>query len=113
MSQTSVPLKVLFDAIDTTVSLEVANGEVYTGALAEVQETMNITLKKATKISLSGKESHYETVFIRGSNVVFFQLPDALQCSPALVAAGKAVAKALDSRGDGKGFGAGRKRGRE
>lgn len=78
----------------------------YSGTLVEVQDNMNILLKSATKTSKSGKTVSMSSVFLRGANVVFFQLPDALQMSPALLAAGKAVAKALDMRGDGKGFAA-------
>ncbi|CCW67182.1 unnamed protein product [Phytomonas sp. Hart1] len=101
----SIPLKVLYDAIGTKVSLELANGEVYSGTLTELQDTMNVLLVDAKKISKSGKETAMKSVFLRGSNVVFFQLPDLLQMSPALLAAGNLVPKALDKRGDGKGFG--------
>lgn len=107
----SIPLKVLYDAVGTTLAIELANGEVYSGTLSELQDTMNVLLKDATKTSKSGNKTEMKSVFLRGSNVVFFQLPDALQMSPALVAAGEVAARALDVRGDGKGFGA-RKRAR-
>ncbi|KEG14254.1 small nuclear ribonucleoprotein SmD3 [Trypanosoma grayi] len=106
MSASSIPLKVLFDAIGTTVSLEVSNGELYTGTLSEVQDNMNVLLTSAKKTMKSGRIVEQKSVFVRGSTIVFFQLPDALQTSPALVKAGQAVSNALDDRGDGKGFGA-------
>jgi small nuclear ribonucleoprotein D3 len=106
----SIPLKVLFDALHLPVSIEVATGEVYHGTLEELQNNMNALLKDATKTTRSGKETRMESVFVRGSNVVFFQLPDALQTSPALLRAGEIVSKAKDTRGEGKGFGASRKR---
>lgn len=102
----SIPIKVLYDAVGTTVSLELENGEVYTGTLAEVQDSMNVMLTDASKSSKSGKVTKMPSVFLRGANVVLFQLPDALQMSPALLAAGEAVSKANDARGEGKGFGA-------
>ncbi|CCW59844.1 unnamed protein product [Phytomonas sp. EM1] len=105
----SIPLKVLYDAIGTKVSLELANGEVYSGTLTELQDTMNVLLVDATKVSKSGKKTTMKSVFLRGSNVVFFQLSDLLQMSPALLAAGKLAPKAQDKRGDGKGFGSSRK----
>ncbi|KAF8276847.1 small nuclear ribonucleoprotein sm d3 [Trypanosoma cruzi] len=115
MSTFSIPLKVLFDAIGTTISLEVSNGELYTGTLSEVQDNMNVLLMSAKKTKKSGKTVDLNSVFVRGSSIVFFQLPDALRTSPALVKAGQVLTNALDNRGDSKGFGARRvvKRGRE
>lgn len=102
----SLPLKVLYDAIDTTISLELTNGEVYTGTLVEVQDTMNVLLKDASKTSKSGNTTQLTNVLLRGASIVFFQLPDSLKKSPALVTADKLVPKSLDARGGGKGFAA-------
>lgn len=102
----SIPLKVLYDALGMVVSLEVVNGEVYQGTLTELQDTMNVLLKDATKTSKSGRVTKMESVLVRGSMIVFFELPDRLLMSPALLTAGKVVPKALDGRGEGKGFGA-------
>lgn len=106
----SIPLKVLYDAISLVVSIEVENGEVYHGTLKDLQSNMNVMLSDVTKTSKSGKEVKIDSVFIRGSNIVFFQLPDALQTSPALLRAGEVISKAKDTRGEGNGFGAARKR---
>ncbi|CBZ30499.1 putative small nuclear ribonucleoprotein [Leishmania mexicana MHOM/GT/2001/U1103] len=108
----SIPIKVLYDALHLKVSIEVATGEVYHGTVEELQNNMNVLLKNATKTARGGKETKMDSVFVRGSNIVFFQLPDALQTSPALLRAGEVVSKAKDTRGDGKGFGASRKRAR-
>lgn len=105
-------MKVLFDALHLDVSIEVATGEVYHGTVEELQNNMNVLLKNATKTTRGGKETKMDSVFVRGSNIVFFQLPDALQTSPALLRAGEVVSKTKDTRGDGKGFGATRKRAR-
>ncbi|RNF08576.1 small nuclear ribonucleoprotein SmD3 [Trypanosoma rangeli] len=115
MSTFSIPLKVLFDAIGTTISLEVSNGELYTGTLSEVQDNMNVMLTAAKKTVKSGRTVEMKSVFVRGASIVFFQLPDALRTSPALVKAGQVMTNALDDRGNGKGFGARRtlKRGRD
>lgn len=106
----SIPLKVLSDALHLPISIEVDTGAVYNGTLEEVETNMNILLKDATKKTVKGGETKMESVFVRGSSVVFVQLPDALQTSPALLRAGEIVSKAKDTRGDGKGFGAARKR---
>lgn len=101
----SIPVKVLYDAVGMEVSLEVTNGEVYHGILGEVQDTMNVTLNNASKITKKGDKHTYGSIFIRGSTIVFFQLPDKLQLSPALLTANKVIPKAMDGRGQGKGFG--------
>ncbi|KAG8346561.1 Ataxin 2 SM domain [Trypanosoma vivax] len=114
MTTFSVPLKVLYDAIGTVVSLEVANGSVYTGTLSQLEDNMNVLLTKAQKTSKSGRVENMASVLVRGSHIVFFQLPDALRAGPALLKAGTIVPSALDARGEGKGFGERRtvKRGR-
>lgn len=109
----SIPLKVLYDALGMVVSLEVTNGEVYHGTLTELQDTMNVLLTDASKTSQSGRVTKMESVLVRGATIVFFELPDRLLSSPALVTAGKVVPKALDGRGEGKGFGARADRDRE
>lgn len=108
----SLALKVLHDAIGMVVSLEVANGEVYTGVLSDLDDTMNARLTDVTKTMKSGNKVQQESAFIRGGMIVFFVLPDNLKASPVLLTAGKVVPKSLDGRGAGKGFGS-RKRTRE
>ncbi|CAD2214813.1 small nuclear ribonucleoprotein D3 [Angomonas deanei] len=112
---TSIPLKVLHDAVDMQISLEIETGEIYVGTVAEVQDNMNVVLKDAKKTSKSGKVTESKQVLVRGSTVVFFQLPDALSTAPALASANVIAKKLMDKRGDGKGFGAqrGQKRRRE
>nr|CCC89967.1 putative small nuclear ribonucleoprotein SmD3 [Trypanosoma congolense IL3000] len=106
MTTSSIPLKVLYDAVGTTVSLELKNGELYTGTLSELVENMGVVLTSARKTTMAGREVDMPTVLVSGKNIVFFQLPDALQASPALLTVGRVVSSSLDDRGGGKGFGA-------
>lgn len=104
-----IPVKILLDAVGTQVHLEVESGESYSGRLKNVEDNMNIQLETVTKTNRQGKTSSLQSVYLRGSSVVFFQLPDALITSPAVVAALAVVVDAKhDARGAGQGFGGGR-----
>lgn len=100
----------LSDAVGTTVSLELKNGELYTGTLSEVVDNMGVLLTSARKTTMAGREVDMPKVLVCGTNIVFFQLPDALRCCPPLMKMGKLLPSDLDGRGDGKGFGAHRSR---
>lgn len=104
-----IPVKILLDAVGTQVYLELETGESYSGRLTNVEDNMNVQLEDATKTARNGKTtSTLRSVYVRGSNVVLFQLPDALASSPAIIAALAVVDGKLDARGAGNGFGGGR-----
>jgi small nuclear ribonucleoprotein D3 len=105
----SIPVKILLDAVGTQVYLELETGESYSGRLTNVEDNMNVQLQDATKTSRNGKStSTLKSVYVRGSNVVLFQLPDALASSPAVQAAMAIPDSKSDARGGGNGFGGGR-----
>ena len=108
MSDSGIPIKILYDAIGMTVSFELENGDLYTGKLTNVEDNMNVTLASATKTTSYGKSLELAQVYVRGSSIVFFQLPDALKSAPALMAAASLLTAATDARGGGKGFGSDR-----
>lgn len=108
-----IPFKILNEAVGTVVTLELDSGDVFTGQLKSVENTMNVQLTDVKKTSSKGKVSEAKAVYLRGSNVVFFQLPDALMTSPAVVAAQTLLTASTDKRGApsekaDKGFGGGR-----
>ncbi|CUI15571.1 small nuclear ribonucleoprotein, putative [Bodo saltans] len=104
-----IPVKILLDAVGTQVYLELETGESYSGRLTNVEDNMNVQLQDATKTSRNGKStSSLKSVYVRGSNVVLFQLPDALASSPAIQAAMAITDSKSDARGAGSGFGGGR-----
>jgi small nuclear ribonucleoprotein D3 len=82
-----VPIKLLHEAESHVVSVELKNGEVYRGALGSCEDNMNCTLTcehgaDLTYTDRSGKVSHLEHVFIRGSQIRYFILPDMLKNAP-------------------------------
>eukprot|EP00331_Platyophrya_macrostoma_P000709 CAMPEP_0176408522 /NCGR_PEP_ID=MMETSP0127-20121128/1998_1 /TAXON_ID=938130 /ORGANISM="Platyophrya macrostoma, Strain WH" /LENGTH=129 /DNA_ID=CAMNT_0017787817 /DNA_START=76 /DNA_END=465 /DNA_ORIENTATION=+ len=99
-----IPMKILLDAVGTHVYLELETGETYEGRLVNVEDSLNVLLEDATKKTKVGHPSHLERVYVRGSNIVFFQLPDALKTSPQV----QAALAIPNSKSDARGFGGGR-----
>lgn len=62
------------------VTLEITSGQTYRGKLIEAEDNMNVQLKDITVTARDGRVSHLEQVYIRGSHVRFFIVPDMLRC---------------------------------
>ncbi|ODV63825.1 mRNA splicing protein SMD3 [Ascoidea rubescens DSM 1968] len=77
-----IPVKLLSEAQGHIISLELSTGEIYRGKLLESEDNMNVQLKNITVIARDGKTTHLDQVFIRGSHVRFFQVPDMLKNAP-------------------------------
>jgi small nuclear ribonucleoprotein D3 len=107
-ASSGIPVKLLHEAVGTIVTAELDNGDLYTGRLTSTEDNINVQLDDAKKTTKGGKVHECPTVFIRGSNIVFVQLPEALKASPAVQAALLAVeGTAVDGRAQKKGgFGA-------
>jgi small nuclear ribonucleoprotein D3 len=61
------------------VTLEITSGQVYRGKLIEAEDNMNVQLKDITVTARDGRVSHLDQVYIRGSHVRFFIVPDMLR----------------------------------
>ena len=61
------------------VTLEITSGQTYRGKLIEAEDNMNVQLKDITVTARDGRVSHLEQVYIRGSHVRFFIVPDMLR----------------------------------
>eukprot|EP00730_Choanoeca_flexa_P014658 TRINITY_DN6490_c0_g1_i1.p1 TRINITY_DN6490_c0_g1~~TRINITY_DN6490_c0_g1_i1.p1 ORF type:complete len:125 (+),score=22.01 TRINITY_DN6490_c0_g1_i1:70-444(+) len=82
MAGISVPIKVMHEAEGHTVTIELKNGEIYRGTLIEAEDNMNSRMKGITFTARDGQVSHLESVYIRGSKIRFFVLPDMLKNAP-------------------------------
>ncbi|OAQ98315.1 hypothetical protein LLEC1_06225 [Akanthomyces lecanii] len=87
------------------ITLEITSGQTYRGKLLEAEDNMNVQLKDITVTARDGRVSHLDQVYIRGSHVRFFIVPDMLRNAPmfrstALVPAVVAVGKSRALRGD-------------
>ncbi|KAL2429576.1 hypothetical protein ABEF95_007389 [Exophiala dermatitidis] len=81
-STIGIPIKLLNEAQGHVVTLELTSGQVYRGKLLEAEDNMNVQLKDITATARDGRVSHLDQVYIRGSHVRFFIVPDMLRNAP-------------------------------
>ncbi|KAM5446757.1 hypothetical protein MaudCBS49596_006363 [Microsporum audouinii] len=77
-STIGIPIKLLNEAQGHVITLEITSGHVYRGKLLEAEDNMNVQLKDITVTARDGRVSHLDQVYIRGSHVKFFIVPDML-----------------------------------
>ena len=77
-----VPIKLLHEAENHVVTVELKSGELYRGYLMEAEDTMNMRLDDVYVTRRDGKQLHFDQVFVRGSQVRFVIIPDMLKNSP-------------------------------
>ncbi|KAF8936424.1 small nuclear ribonucleoprotein Sm D3 [Dissophora ornata] len=96
-----VPIKLLHEAQGHIITIELKTGSVYRGTLFEAEDNMNIQLKDITMTARDGRLTQLDQVYIRGSHIRFFIVPDMLKNAPMFKQQGAASMK-------GKGIGLGR-----
>mmetsp|Transcript_640 Transcript_640/g.1080 ORF Transcript_640/g.1080 Transcript_640/m.1080 type:complete len:118 (-) Transcript_640:153-506(-) len=106
-----VPVKLIHEAENHVVTIELKSGELYRGTLHEAEDNMNCHLtNKGTELihtDRTGKETRLEHVFIRGSQIRFLILPDMLKNAPMFnrELAKKSALRTMNSaRGRGRGM---------
>ena len=77
-----IPLKLLHESQGHTITLELSNGSSYRGKLDAAEDNMNVQLRDVTYTARDGRVSHLDRVYIRGSHVRFFMVPDMLKQAP-------------------------------
>ncbi|KAI8339569.1 hypothetical protein BC941DRAFT_420866 [Chlamydoabsidia padenii] len=97
-----VPIKLLHEAQGHIITLELKTGQLYRGKLLEAEDNMNIQLKEITVTARDGRVSQLDQVYIRGSSVRFFIVPDMLKNAPMFK---RATPGAMKGRGLGLGRG--------
>ncbi|KAK9367654.1 hypothetical protein V1509DRAFT_625853 [Lipomyces kononenkoae] len=82
MGSIGIPIKLLNESQGHVVTLELTSGQTYRGKLIEVEDNMNCQLRDITVTARDGRVSHLDQVYIRGSHVRFFIVPDMLRNAP-------------------------------
>ncbi|KAK9475175.1 uncharacterized protein V1510DRAFT_372444, partial [Dipodascopsis tothii] len=82
MGSIGIPIKLLNEAQGHIVTLELTSGSTYRGKLLEIEDNMNCQLRDITVTARDGRVSHLEQVYIRGSHIRFFIVPDMLRNAP-------------------------------
>ena len=77
-----VPIKLLHEAEQHVITVEVKSGELLRGYLTEAEDTMNMRMDDVTVTKPDGQQFHLRQCFIRGSQVHFVIIPDMLKNSP-------------------------------
>ncbi|KAI9502910.1 small nuclear ribonucleoprotein Sm D3 [Coemansia spiralis] len=116
-----VPVKLLHESQGHIITLELKTGQLYRGHLIETEDNMNVQMKEITVTERDGRTSHLKHVYVRGSNVRFFIVPDMLKNAPMfkrmdpkfakLRGIGMGRGKTTAGRARGRGRGRGRSRG--
>ncbi|GMI52179.1 hypothetical protein ScalyP_jg4444 [Parmales sp. scaly parma] len=77
-----IPLILLHDGEGAIITVETKNGDMYRGFLFEAEDTMNLVMKKAIYTDAAGRTKTLDSVFIRGSQILFVVLPTMLRHAP-------------------------------
>ena len=104
-----IPIKLLHEAQGLVVTVELKTGHSYRGRLLEVEDCMNCQLTDVTVTARDGSVSSIQNVYLRGSAIRFFVVPDNLKYAPMFkTGEGGASIGAVKGRGKGLGMGRGR-----
>jgi len=66
----------LKDSKPFLISIETKGKKIFRGNLTFIEENMNCILENAILIDQNGKLSKFKSVFLRGSNIKIFIIPD-------------------------------------
>jgi small nuclear ribonucleoprotein D3 len=89
--QFGAPLTLLHQADGFVVSVELKTGELYQGTLQGSEDSMNCELTDVTYTNREGIDSHLDTVYIRGSSILFFVIPEMFANAPMFHETNRAV----------------------
>ena len=62
-----IPIKLLHEAEQHVITVELKSGELYRGYLTDAEDTMNMRLDDVYVTKRNGKQIRHEQIFIRGS----------------------------------------------
>ena len=95
-----VPIKLLHESQGHIITVELKTGGVYRGKLYAVEDNMNVQVANVTFTDRYGKVRQLDQIYVRGSQVRYFIVPDMLKNAPMF--------KNFGSGAKGKGIGLGR-----
>lgn len=92
-AKAGVPITLLHEGEGHVVTVEMKSGEYYRGKLDSAEDNMNCTMTDVTHTARSGKVSRLQHVYLRGSHIRFFVLPDILANAPVFKQVEKMIAR--------------------
>ena len=82
MNAVGIPVKLLHEAENHAVTVELKSGGMYRGMLLRGQDNMNLELTQVTHTARDGRISKMEQVYVRGSQIRYVVVPDLLKKAP-------------------------------
>ena len=73
-----IPIKLLHEATGLVVNIDLLTGDKYRGTLKLVEDNMNCWLSNVIHTQPNGEKVQFDTAYIRGSNILFFDIPEML-----------------------------------
>jgi small nuclear ribonucleoprotein D3 len=95
--QFGAPISLLHEADGFIVSVELKSGESSQGTLQGSEDSMNCELADVTYTDRHGAVSHLDSVYIRGSSILFFVIPEMFANAPIF----REDTRAVKGQGDG------------
>ncbi|GMH94141.1 hypothetical protein TL16_g12819, partial [Triparma laevis f. inornata] len=77
-----IPVILLKDAEGGIITLETKLGETLRGFLFEAEDSMNMVLKKVHRTDSQGRITKHDSMYIRGTSVLFIVMPAILKNAP-------------------------------
>lgn len=77
-------LEVLKESRPFLICVETKGNVTFRGNLTFIEDNMNCILENVISIGSSGKISKFKSIFLRGSNIRIFILPDILRDTPSI-----------------------------
>ena len=71
-----IPIKLLHEVIGFEINVELVSGDTFRGQLKLVEDNMNCWLNNVSHIFPDGHQDKADTAYLRGSNILFFSVPD-------------------------------------
>jgi len=78
----SIPMKLLNESMGHVVTVELNSGQTLRGKLLEMEDTGNCSIAGVTATARDGRVTHLAQVYVRGSSVRLYIVPDMLRNAP-------------------------------
>ncbi|XP_015923177.1 small nuclear ribonucleoprotein Sm D3 [Parasteatoda tepidariorum] len=102
--ETGVPIKLLREFENKTITVDTATGEVFTGTLHDAEDNLSLTLTNAKVVFASGHEVSMHSVYIKGVKIRLISLPSgAREKVQQLERESRSLMRGRGGRGGGRG----------
>lgn len=72
----SIPIKLLHEAAGFEITVQLVSGDKYRGILNLIEDNMNCWLSDAVHIFTNKEEEQVQSVYLRGSNILYINVPE-------------------------------------